>query len=178
MFRIRRRRVDSPAGVRHHNTTSRYPTIAAMLVTGICATGFLEVPPRVRGQVDFLDRLQSFQLRCCSSHDLVMRTEKAVYMYGGAKLEAAAVRATARSHHSGTQTAIVSAGLAALTLALMPPAAADNALAGSTPVDTPLYIDPIGRPSRRLRTITVSIRLRRLRKPSGSRLVHVRHSSE
>ena len=41
-----------------------------------------------------------------------------------------------------TQTAIVSAGLAALTLALMPPAAADNALAGSTPVDTPLYIDP------------------------------------
>ena len=71
-----------------------------------------------------------------------MRTEKAVYMYGGAKLKRQ--RFERRQGHTirRTQTAIVSAGLAALTLALMPPAAADNALAGSTPVDTPLYIDP------------------------------------
>ena len=37
---------------------------------------------------------------------------------------------------------IVGALLAALTLAFTPPAASDDTLAGSSPVDTPLYIDP------------------------------------
>ena len=79
--------------------TSRYPTIAAMLVTGICATGFLEVP------LGFVDRSTFWTVTIVPITVLFFarpgdaHRESGVHVRGR-EVEAAAVRATARSHHS------------------------------------------------------------------------------